>query len=120
MRLERISELRDQQPCNSLKQRQLGLIDSESDQEAQIEEGQLVAADDDVSGEEDDQENSDIESTCSDGWEKRLERISELRDQQPCNSLKQRQLGLIEAGMKHDRLRSEFLPRQDNIGYHWE
>ena len=45
----------------------MDLDDSESDQEAQIEEGQLVAADDDVSGEEDDQENSDIESTCSDG-----------------------------------------------------
>ena len=48
----------------------MDLDDSESDQEAQIEVGHLVAADDDVSGEEDDQENSDIESTCSDGWEK--------------------------------------------------
>ena len=74
--------------------------DNESDQEAQIGQGQLVAADDDVSDEEDDQENSDVESTCSDGWEKRLETISELQDQQPYNSLRQRQLGLIEVGMK--------------------
>ena len=90
----------------------MDLDDSESDQEAQIEEGQLVAADDDVSGEEDDQENSDIESTCSDGWEKRLEKISELRDQQPCNSLRQRQLGLIEAGMKRATKERENEARQ--------
>jgi len=66
----------------------------------QKKEGQLVAADDDASGDEDDQENSYIKWTCSDGWEKRLEKISELQDQQPYNSLRQRQLGLIEVGMK--------------------
>ena len=90
----------------------MDLDDSESDQEAQIEEGQLVAADDNVSGEEDDQENSDVESTCSDGWEKRLEEISELRDQQPCNSLRQRQLGLMEAGMKRATKERENEARQ--------
>ena len=98
----------------------MDLDDSESDQEAQIEEGQLVAADDDVSGEEDDQENSDIESTCSEGWEKKLERISEPRDQQPCNSLKQRQLGLIEAGMKRATKERENEARQAKERIHAE
>lgn len=67
---------------------------------AKKKEGQLVAADDDVSGDEDDQENSYIEWTCSDGWAKKLEKISDLQDQQPYNSLRQRQLSLIEVGMK--------------------
>ena len=79
----------------------MNLEESESDQEASVEEGQLVVGeDDDVSEGEDNQVNSDAESTCSDGLESTLEKISELRDQQPCNSLRQRQLGLIEAGVK--------------------
>ena len=38
----------------------------------------------------------------SDGWESILRKIpvSELRDRQPCNSLRQRQLELIAAGVK--------------------
>ena len=43
---------------------------------------------------------SDADSTCSDGWRRTLEKISNLRDRQPCHSLKKRQLGLIAAGMK--------------------
>ena len=79
----------------------MNLEDSESDQEASVEEGQLeVEDDDDISEREDNQVNSDAQSTSSDGWESTLEKISELRDQQPCNSLRQRQLGLIAAGVK--------------------
>ena len=78
----------------------MNLEDSESDQEASVEEGQLVVEDDDMSEGEDNQVNSDADSTCSDGWESTLEKIFELRDQQPCNSLTQRQLGLIAAGVK--------------------
>ena len=79
----------------------MNLEDSESEQEASVEEGQLVVEnDDDLSQGEDNQVNSDAESTSSDGWESTLEKISELRDQQPCNSLRQRQLGLIAAGVK--------------------
>ena len=79
----------------------MNLEDSESEQEASVEEGQLaVENDDDLSQGEDNQVNSDAESTSSDGWESTLEKISELRDQQPCNSLRQRQLGLIAAGVK--------------------
>lgn len=100
----------DEKEKNRIKT--MDLDDSESDQEAQIEQGQLVAADDDVSGEDDGQENSDIESTCSDGWEKRLEKIFELQDQQPYNSLRQRQLGLIEVGMKRATKEPENNARQ--------
>ena len=79
----------------------MNLEDNESEQEASVEEGQLVVEnDDDLSQGEDNQVNSDAESTSSDGWESTLEKISELRDQQPCNSLRQRQLGLIAAGVK--------------------
>lgn len=46
-----------------------------------------MVEDDDISEGEDNQVNSDAESTFSDGWENTLEKISELRDQQPCNSL---------------------------------
>ena len=105
----------------------MNLEDSESEQEASVEEGQLVVEnDDDLSEGEDNQVNSDAESTSSDRWESTLEKISELRDQQPCNSLRQRQLGLIAAGVKRatkerqteaERARRGFLPRQDNIGY---
>ena len=64
----------------------MNLEDSESEQEASVEEGQLVVEnDDDLSQGEDNQVNSDAESTSSDGWESTLEKISELRDQQPCN-----------------------------------
>ena len=79
----------------------MNLEDNESDQEASVEEGQLaVEDDDDISEKEDNQVNSDAESTSSDGWESTLEKTSELRDQQPCNSLRQRQLGFIAAGVK--------------------
>ena len=80
----------------------MNLKDSESDQEASVEEGQLaVEDDDDISEGEDNQVNLDAESTSSDGWESTLEKTTELRDQQPCNSLRQRQLGLIAAEVKH-------------------
>ena len=79
----------------------MNLEDSESEQEASVEEGQLVVGNyDDPSEGEDNQVNLDAQSTSSDRWESTLEKISELRDQQPCNSLRQRQLGLIVAGVK--------------------
>ena len=58
----------------------MNLEDSESDQEASVEEGQLAVEDnDDISEGEDNQVNSDAESTSSDGWESTLEKTSELR-----------------------------------------
>ena len=67
----------------------MNLEDSESDQKGSVEEGQLVVEDDDdLSQGEDNQVNLDAKSTSSDGWESTLEKISELRDQQPCNSLR--------------------------------
>ena len=81
--------------------RTMNLEDSESNQEASVGEGQLTVEDDnDISEGEDNQVNSDAKSTSSDGWESTLEKICELRDQQPCNSLRQRQLGFIVAGVK--------------------
>ena len=55
---------------------------------------QSVAAGD-SSEEREDEDDSDAISTYSDGWDKTLERISQLKNQQPCHSLKQRQLGLM-------------------------
>ena len=67
---------------------------------------QNVAAGDSSEEEGEDQGDSDANSTFSDGWEKTLERISQLKNQQLCHSLKQRQLGLIAAGVRravHER-----------------
>ena len=60
---------------------------------------QSVAAGD-SSEEREDEDDSDAISTYSDGWDKTLERISQLKNQQPCHSLKQRQLGLIATGVR--------------------
>ena len=94
----------------------------ESDQETVDEEGQHMVEDGDISEWEDNQVNLDAESVFCDGWESMLKKISELRDQQPCYSLRQRQLGLIAAGVKRHTKEREteaygFFWRQDNIGY---
>ena len=60
-----------------------------------------MVEDDDISEREDNQVNLDAESVFCDRWESMLRKISEHRDHQPCNSLRQRQLGLIAAGVKH-------------------
>ena len=81
--------------------RNFRLEDSESDRDVSEEVEQSVAAAGDSSEEEnEDQGDSDVNSTYLDGWEKTLERISHLKNQQPCHSLKQRQLGLIAAGVR--------------------
>lgn len=82
--------------------RNFRLEDSESDRDVSEEVEQSMAA-----GEEgEDQGDSDVNISYSDGWEKTLERISQLKTQLPCHSLKQRQLGLIAAGVRravHER-----------------
>ena len=60
-----------------------------------------MAAGDSSEEEGEDQGDSDADFSYSGGWEKTLERISQLKAQQPCHSLKQRQLGLIAAGVRH-------------------
>ena len=71
----------------------MNLEDSESEQELNEEE-QLMAEEDCI--EEEDDESDSPPS----GWEKSIEKISELQDRQPCHSLKKRQLGLIASAVK--------------------
>ena len=71
----------------------MNLDDSESDKELSEEE-QLMAEEDRMEEEEDE---SDSQPS---GWERNIEKISELQDRQPCHSLKKRQLGLIASGVK--------------------
>ena len=56
-------------------------------------------------------EDSDLEEESEDGrtgstyldqWEESLENIARLLERQPCNSLKQRQLGLLAAEVKRN------------------
>ena len=80
--------------------RNLQLDESESDVGTDVDETVDLESGEETGGaaSEDDE--------CASGWEKTLEDIAQLRDQQPVNSLKQRQLGLIAAGVKravHDR-----------------
>ena len=87
--------------------RNFRLEDSESDRDMSEEVEQRVAAAGDSSEEEsEDQGDSDTNSTYSDRWERTLEGISQLKNQQPCHSLKQRQLWLIATGVRravHER-----------------
>jgi len=72
----------------------MNLEDSESEQELSEEE-QLMAEEDRIEEEEDE---SDSQPS---GWEKRIEKNSELQDRQPSHSLKKRQLGLIASEVRH-------------------
>ena len=77
--------------------------DSESDSDASEDVEQSVSAED-SSEEGETEEGSGTSSTG--GWEKTLEKITQLRNEQPCHYLKQRQLGLIAAGVRravHER-----------------
>ena len=83
--------------------RSFRLEDSESDSDASEDVEQSVSAED-SSEEGETEEGSGTSSTG--GWEKTLEKITQLRNEQPCHSLKQRQLGLIAAGVRravHER-----------------
>ena len=75
-------------------------LDSESDREL-YEEDQLSAEGDVFEGEEEESSSCGPSSQSGvHGWERSIEKISELRDKQPCHSLKERQLGLIASGVK--------------------
>ena len=45
-------------------------------------------------------EDSSVDSTYLDPWEESLKNIARLQEQEPCHSLKQRQLGLLAAEVK--------------------
>ena len=76
-------------------------LDSESDREL-YEEDQLSAEGDVFEEEEEGESSSCALSSQSgvQGWERSINKISELRDKEPCHSLKERQLGLIASGVK--------------------
>lgn len=79
--------------------RSFRLEDSESDRDASEDVEQIVSAEDSSEGEE-------AEEDSADGWEETLKKISQLEEQQPCQTLKRRQLGLIAAGVRravHER-----------------
>ena len=63
--------------------RNFRLEDSESDQDASEEVEQSMAAGDSSEEEGEDQGDSDADCSYWDGWEKTLERISQLNPQQP-------------------------------------
>ena len=74
--------------------RNVRLENSKSDRE-EIEETQHR----EEGSDEDEDSEGDSEANCAylDGWEKSLEKVSELRGKQRSNCLKERQLGLIAA-----------------------
>ena len=75
--------------------------DCESDHAAGEEAVQGTCGQSEDEEEEDDEaEGQSSNSSQTDSWEKYMAKISKLRDQQPRDSLKQRQLELIGAGMK--------------------
>ena len=78
--------------------RAVQLDESESDQEdsAQVEPNTALE-DSDL---EEEGQVSGTDSTCLDPFEKSLEEIAHLREQQPCHSLKQRQLALLGAEVR--------------------
>ena len=68
---------------------------------------------------------SDANLMCSNGCDRTLKKIQDLRDRQPGHSLNKRQLSLIAAGMKRVTTREKMQPsdlgsksseRQDNTG----
>ena len=78
--------------------RTMQLNESESEQEGSEPTEPNTAIDD--SNVEGDSEESDTDSTYLDQWEKSLKNIALLQEQEPCHSLKQRQLGLLAAEVK--------------------
>lgn len=69
-------------------------------------------------------EDSELECESEDGgtgstylqqWEESLENIARLRERQPCNSLKERQLGLLAAGVKRNVEERESLEERARI-----
>ena len=74
------------------------LDESESEQEGSEPTETNTAIDD--SNVEGESEESDTDSTYLDQWEESLKNIARLQEQEPCHSLKQRQLGLLAAEVK--------------------
>ena len=80
--------------------RNIQLVESEGEQEeSEQAEPNKAIEDSDLEGES---EDGDTGSTYVDQWEESLENIARLRERQPCNSLKQRQLGLFAAEVKRN------------------
>ena len=76
--------------------RNMQLDESESEQEGN-EPTDTVIEDSSVEGESD---VSNPDSTYLDPWEESLKNIARLQEQEPCHSLKKRQLGLLAAEVK--------------------
>ena len=76
--------------------RNMQLDESESEQEGS-EPTDTVIEDSSVEGESD---VSNPDSTYLDPWEESLKNIARLQEQEPCHSLKKRQLGLLAAEVK--------------------
>ena len=78
--------------------RNMQLDESESEQEgSEPTEPNTVLEDSSAEGEN---EESNPDSTYLDPWEESLRSIARLQEQEPCHSLKQRQLGLLAAEVK--------------------
>ena len=74
------------------------LDESESEQKGSEPTETNTAIDD--SNVEGESEESDTDSTYLDQWEESLKNIALLQEQEPCHSLKQRELGLLAAEVK--------------------
>ena len=78
--------------------------DSDSDDAMVDEESQETPARNQESGEESEEMSDNADSSSyAKGWERSYEEISRLREQQPRNSLKRRQLELLGAGVTQFR-----------------
>ena len=84
--------------------RNFKMDDSESDVATNVDETAALESVEETEG------TANEDEGCAKWWEKSLEDVSHLRDRQPVNSLKERQLGLITAGVRcavHNRKREE-------------
>ena len=80
--------------------RNIELDESESEQEeSEQAEPNTVIEDSELECES---EDGGTGSTFLQQWDESLEKIARLRERQPCNSLKERQLGLLAAGVKRN------------------
>ena len=84
--------------------RNFTMDDSDSDDAMVDEESKETPARNQESGEESEEMSDNADSSSyAKGWERSYEEISRLREQQPRNSLKRRQLELLGAGVKQFR-----------------
>ena len=83
--------------------RSIKLDESESDQDVNEDAEQSFATQDSEVPASDDDDDSNANSTYLGTLEKTMEKISQLRKEQPRQSLRHRQLGMIGAGVRHFR-----------------